>query len=105
MKAITWIIKENEDKYIISMAVAGFGKDSLTLKLKEGLLTIEGRHENPGSKTNHIYSGIASRYFQKGFQLTENAEVTKAELVDGMLTITVELSIPEENKAKIIEIS
>ena len=99
------IIKENEDKYTISMAVAGFGKDSLTLKLKEGLLTIEGRHENPKSKTNHIYSGIASRYFQKGFQLTENAEVTKAELVDGMLTITVELSIPEEKKAKIIEIS
>jgi len=99
------IIKESDDKYIISMAVAGFNRDSLTLKLKEGLLTVEGRHENPGSKTNHIYNGIASRYFQKGFQLTENAEITGAKLEDGMLTISVEVNIPEEKKSKLIEIS
>ena len=87
------------------MAVAGFNRDSLTLKLKEGLLTVEGRHENSGSKTNHIYNGIASRYFQKGFQLPENAEITEAKLEDGMLTISVEVNIPEEKKSKLIEIS
>ena len=96
------IKKIDENKYTIEMAVAGFGKQNLDIELKEDVLTITGSHD--ATDADYIYQGIANRAFTRKFTLADTVVVKNAELVNGLLKIMLERFVPEEKKAKRIEI-
>jgi len=95
-------IYKDEDKYVLELAVAGFGKEDITITVKELQLTVEGQLE--ASEAEPIHKGIATRDFKQNFVLAEYVVVKGAELKDGMLRITLEQELPEEMQPKLIKI-
>ena len=95
-------IYKNEDTYVLELAVAGFGKEDITISVKELQLTVEGRLE--ASEQEPIHKGIATRDFKQDFVLAEYVVVKGAELKDGLLRITLEQELPAELQPKIIKI-
>ena len=96
------IRKDEDDLYTIEMAVAGFSKEDLEAELKEGVLTVR-------AKTDHeegvfLHGGIAKRAFTRSFTISDDLIVKGADLVNGMLTISLERIVPEEKKSRMIEI-
>jgi molecular chaperone IbpA len=96
------IKKIDDNKYVIEMAVAGFGKQDLELELQDGTLTIKGNISSEDA--DYLYKGIAERGFTRQFTLADTVEVKNADLINGMLKIWLERFIPEEKKAKKINI-
>jgi molecular chaperone IbpA len=96
------IKKIDDEHFVIEMAVAGFGKANLDIELKDGELTVTGNHETTDS--DYVYQGIANRAFTRKFALADTVVVKNAELINGMLKIALERYIPEEKKAKKIDI-
>lgn len=96
------IKKVDEDHFVIEMAVAGFGKQNLDIELKEDELTITGNVET--QEEDYVHKGIADRAFTRRFTLADSVVVKNAELANGMLRIFLERFIPEEKKAKKINI-
>jgi molecular chaperone IbpA len=97
------IIKLENDKYQIEVAVAGFSRDELTVELDETELKITGDKTDKNTIT-YLYKGLASRSFVKTLHLAEHIEVTDVELLDGILTISLEKVIPEELKPRKLQI-
>jgi len=95
-------IYKDEDKYVLELAVAGFGKEDITISVKELQLTVEGQLE--ASEDEPIHKGIATRDFKQNFALAEYVVVKGAEMKDGMLRITLKQELPEELQPKIIKI-
>ena len=96
------IKKVDETRYVIELAVAGFDKSEIDIELQEGLLRITGKF--PPEPSEYLYKGIAERGFKREFTLADNVEVKSSTLVNGMLKIWLEAFIPEEKKAKKIDI-
>ncbi|MBS1255713.1 MAG: Small heat shock protein IbpA [Deltaproteobacteria bacterium] len=96
------IRKDEEDKYTIEMAVAGFSQDDLEVELKEGVLTIRSKTDK--DEKDYLHRGIARRAFSRSFTLSDDMIVKGADLVNGMLTIDLEKIVPEEKKSRLIEI-
>ena len=96
------IRKDAEEKYTIEMAVAGFSQEDLEVELKEGVLTIRSKSEK--EEKEYIHRGIARRAFSRSFTLSDDIVIKGADLVNGMLTIDLERIVPEEKKARLIEI-
>ena len=91
-----------EDTFLIELAVAGFSEEDLTISVKETNLTIEG---DIGEKDNgFIHQGISQRKFSRNFVLAEDVLVKGSDLSNGILTIYAERIVPEEKKARTIEI-
>ena len=99
------LIKKNSDEYVITMAVAGFSKEDLSVRSEEGTLTIESKKSNGEIKEEYIHKGIANRDFKKEFLLAENVFVKDVKLKDGMLEIFLERVIPENEKETIYDIN
>jgi len=99
------IEKAGDDAYRIVMAVAGFAEAELNVTQKESELLITG-HTAPNGETDkeYLYRGIAGRNFERRFQLADHVKVTGAKLANGLLTIELQREIPEEKKARAIEI-
>ena len=96
-------IYKNKDTYVLELALAGFAKEDIKISVKELTLTVEGELGAPQEEALH--KGIATRDFKQDFVLAEYVVVKGAELKDGLLRITLEQELPEEKKAKIIEIA
>jgi molecular chaperone IbpA len=96
------IKKIDDEHFVIEMAVAGFGKSNLDIELKDGELTITGSHD--ADDNDYIYQGIANRAFTRKFTLADTVVVKNAELVNGLLKVALERYVPEEKKAKKIDI-
>ncbi len=95
-----------QDKYRISMAVAGFSRDELDIMVKESILTVSGsRKEDADDKERRfLYRGIATRNFERQFQLADYVKVVDARLEDGLLHVELVREIPEAMKPRQIEI-
>ncbi len=101
------IARTGEDAYRITMAVAGFAEDEISIEAHRNVLTIKGEKaetEN-GESTEVLYRGIASRAFERRFQLADHVEVNGAELRNGLLHIDLKRNIPEEMKPRKIAIA
>lgn len=98
------IAREGEDSYRISMAVAGFRQDDLSLTQERNMLIVTGRKEGD-DKAEYLHRGIPVRGFERRFELADHVRVEAAELHDGLLTITLRREIPEEMKPRRIEIA
>ena len=104
------IVQINDDEYMISLAVAGFGHDNLTITKDKKTLVIEGKHnretvDNEDSTTKYLHKGISERSFRREFQLADHVEISNAHLELGILSIHLTREVPEEAKPKIIAIS
>ncbi|MEZ9292468.1 Hsp20 family protein [Vibrio lentus] len=94
----------SENRYAITLAVAGFVQEELDIQVEKGVLTVRGnKSSEPESK--YLYQGIANRTFERKFNLADYVEVTDADLSHGLLTITLVKEIPEEMKPKSIAIN
>jgi molecular chaperone IbpA len=101
------IEKTAEDAYRISIAVAGFSDADLSVEVKEGALIVSARKsetEEEKSRT-YLHRGIATRAFERKFQLADHVKVTGASHTDGMLHIDLEREVPEALKPRRIEIA
>jgi len=98
------IVKVAENKYVIEIAVAGFGKQDLEIELHDGKLTVKGNVESKDA-TDYLFKGIADRAFTRQFTLADTVVVQNADLINGMLKIFLERFIPEEKKPKKININ
>lgn len=98
------VIKHGEDEYTIEIAVAGFGKEDIEVKIEDHTLYIKGEVEVEESKDEYVHRGIAARKFTRAFALGEYIEISGAELKDGLLKISLEKILPEEKKPKVIKI-
>lgn len=96
------VIKEDEDTYIVELALAGFDRSDLSVTVDNGNLIVKGEKEK--KEVDFKHKGIATRSFTRSFALGEYMEVTGATLENGMLSITIERIVPEEKKPKSIDI-
>lgn len=101
------IERTEENHYRISLAVAGFGEQDLSVEVKDGVLTVHGKREaeKEAQPKHYLYQGIAGRTFERRFQLAENVEVKGAGLENGLLHIDLERIVPEEKKPRRININ
>ena len=101
------IERTGEDAYRISMAVAGFSDDEISIEAHRNVLTIKGERseEKNAEGSELLYRGIASRSFERRFQLADHVEVVGANLKNGLLHIDLKRTIPEELKPRKIAIS
>jgi molecular chaperone IbpA len=101
------IERTGENAYRISMAVAGFSDDEIAIEAHRNVLTVKGEKAEEENKDDaeFLYRGIASRAFERRFQLADHVEVNGAELKNGLLHIDLKRNIPEELKPRKIAIS
>lgn len=103
------IIKVDEDKFSVEMALSGFQRDDLTLRIDGNKLTVATNEEfdkkqsGISDQSEYLHRGIAKRKFSTDFTLAKNIEVQSAEMKDGLLIIG--LAIPEDKKPQEIAIS
>jgi molecular chaperone IbpA len=102
------IVQLNEDEYMISVAVAGFGLENLSITKEKNFLIIEGKEYNQESEQivpNYLHKGISNRDFRREFKLADHVEIVNANLELGILNIHLKREVPEEQKPKTIAIT
>lgn len=100
------IEKTAENAYRISIAVAGFAADDLTVEVKENALVVAARKADEAEETrSYLHRGIATRAFERRFTLADHVRVTEASHADGMLHIDLVREIPEVLKPRRIQIA
>ena len=102
------IERTGENAYRISVAVSGFSQGELSIVAKENTLTIKGEkvaNENGKDKSAVLYRGIASRAFERVFQLADFVQVKNASLENGLLHVDLVREIPEAKKPRNIAIA
>ncbi len=98
------IEKTGENDYRITMAVAGFGEDDIEVTQAENTLVVRGKVEKEEEQGRVLHRGIAARSFERRFQLADYIEVREANLVNGMLHISLVREVPEAMKPRTIAI-
>ena len=98
------IVKKSDTIFRIEIALAGFKEEDLNINYQEGVLTVTGDKDKSDDE-GYIHRGISGRKFTRKFTLADDIVVKEAELADGMLTIRLERIIPEEKRARTIEIN
>jgi molecular chaperone IbpA len=93
-----------QDQYRISLAVAGFSADELDIEVKENRLTVTGNKAEDSGERRFMHRGIATRGFQRAYQLADYVRVDGADLKDGLLHIDLVREVPEAMKPRRIEI-
>lgn len=100
------IERTGENDYRITMAVAGFSEKDLTIEVKDATLIVKGEKVNePEEGREVLYRGIASRGFERRFQLADHVRVVGAALEHGLLHVSLKREVPEELKPRTIEIA
>jgi molecular chaperone IbpA len=98
------IIKLDENKYAVELAVAGFSKDEIDIQVQENTLTIKGEKIEGTPNLEYLHRGIGTRSFTKSITIADTIEVKGAEYKDGILRIGLENIVPEHKKPRKIEI-
>jgi molecular chaperone IbpA len=94
----------SENEYQITMAVAGFSEDELKIDVKEQMLNIRGEKKADDKGRQFLHRGIASRAFERRFQLADHVEVKGADFKDGLLFVDLVRNVPERLKPRTIAI-
>jgi molecular chaperone IbpA len=93
-----------EDSYRITLAVAGFAEDELTIVDHQGTLTVSGSKKKADDNARYLHHGIAARAFERRFSLADHVKVTGASLESGLLQIDLVREVPEAMKPRTIKI-
>ena len=101
------VVQITEDEYMISMAVAGFGLDNLSVTKDKNFLIIEGKNtiKEEEIDINYLHKGISNRDFRREFKLADFVEIENAHLELGILNVHLKREIPEEQKPRAIAIT
>ena len=100
------IEKVSDDSYRITLAVAGFRADEIDITARQNMMVITGRKaENRNKDGNYLHMGIATRAFERRFELADFVRVENAELRDGLLSIDLVREIPDAMKPRKIAIN
>ena len=104
------IKKVAENRYVIEMALAGFGKQDIDVELADSKLIIRGKIDSVEDSEEsvfpfYVYKGVSSKPFTRQFTLADNVEIQAADLYNGMLKIWLEAITPESRKPTKIEIN
>ena len=99
------IAQLSENEYMISLAVAGFGMDNLSIEKDGNVLQIEGKAPLGDEKVNYLHKGIGGRNFRREFTLAEHVDVENATLELGVLNVHLKREVPEELQPKKIKIN
>jgi len=99
------IEKTGENAYRITIAVAGFAESELGIEARDGQLVVTGRKAEAEDKANFLHRGIATRAFERRFQLAEHVRAKDAVTENGLLHIDLVREVPEALKPRRIEIS
>jgi len=99
------IERESEDSYHITLAVAGFNPDDIEIIAQNNQLTISGRKADDRDDGRFVHRGIATRAFERRFQLADFVMVRNASFDNGLLRITLKREVPEAMKPRRIEIA
>lgn len=94
----------NEDEYRITMAVAGFTQDELNIEIEGNALSISGQKVTKDDEVEFLHRGIATRNFERKFELDDYVFVSNANLENGLLHIALKREIPEAKKPRSIPI-
>jgi molecular chaperone IbpA len=95
-----------EDEYRITMAVAGFAPEDISIEVKGNGLTVSGKKaEKPETKVEFLHQGIASRGFERRFQLADHVQVHGAGMENGLLYISLKREVPEALKPRTIPVN
>ena len=101
------IVKVDESKFDVEVALAGFNKKDISVSVENGMLTIESKQEEKLKDKEDgevLHKGISKRYFKRSFTIADDVKVNGAELKDGLLRVSMEKIVPEEKKLKTINI-
>jgi molecular chaperone IbpA len=98
------IVRTGEDSYRISLAVAGFKPEQISITVHQNMLAISGRVNEKQGEAEYLYRGIAGRPFERRFNLADYVEVKRASFEDGLLQIELEREVPESLKPRKIEV-
>ncbi len=97
-----------EDKYRITMAVAGFARDEVSIVVQENTLQVVGtkanKAQNKQEEPKFLHKGISERNFERKFQLGDHVKVLAADMENGLLHVDLERVVPEAKKPRKIEI-
>lgn len=96
------IIKQGNNRYAIEIAVAGFSKDDIEITNEDRDLIVKASKEQKDAE--YLHKGISTKSFERNFRLAEHVQVVGADLSDGMLSIELEVVLPDEKRPKRIEI-
>jgi molecular chaperone IbpA len=97
------IERTGEDAYLISMAVAGFSPEEITITAEQNVLTVEGRKADKGER-QYLYHGISARPFRRVFNLADYVQVKGACFENGLLQVELVREVPEAAKPRRIAI-
>jgi molecular chaperone IbpA len=97
----------SEDEYRITMAVAGFGPNDISIEVKGNALTVSGKKPEvkTETKTEFLHQGIAARAFERRFQVADHVQVQGADMENGLLHISLKREIPEAMKPRTIPVN
>jgi molecular chaperone IbpA len=98
------IIKLDDSRYIVELAIAGFSKNEIEISVEDGTLTVKGEKQEKETGVQYLHKGIGTRSFTKSLTIADTVEVKGAEFKDGILRIGLENVIPEHKKPRKIEI-
>ena len=98
------IVKHDAENFAIELAVAGFTKKDISISKEKEILAIEGKQED-GEELEYVHKGLASRSFKRTFTLADDIVVKGADMKNGILSVSLERIIPEEDKPQEIKIS
>lgn len=93
-----------ENKYAITLAVAGFQDSEVDVQVEQGVLTVRGKKEDAKKDSRYLHRGIATRSFERKFNLADHVEVVNAQLDNGLLKIALVKEIPEAMKPRKIPV-
>jgi molecular chaperone IbpA len=94
----------DENRYRLTLAVAGFTEAELELEVKENQLTVSGKRQEAANEVRYLHRGIANRAFERRFQLADHIKVVEATLDHGLLHIDLVREVPEAMKPRRIAI-
>ena len=98
------IAKIGEDRYCVSMAVAGFAESDLDITVHNNVLIVKGQTEKTDQNIEYLHRGIAQRAFEHRFQLADHVHVIGADLTNGLLNVHLARELPEAMKPRKIAI-
>lgn len=98
------IIKLDENRYVVELAVAGFAKDEIEITVDDGNLVVKGEKKDKEVEAVYLHRGIGTRSFTKTLTVADTIEVRGAEFKDGILRIGLENIVPDHKKPRKIEI-
>ena len=100
------VVQLDDTHFVIELAVAGFAESEVDVELADNVLTVRGESTRTDREsTKYLHKGISTRNFTRSFPLAENIEVRSATVQNGILSVDLELVVPEEKKPKKIAIT